>query len=64
MSTMYAYAAEMTMQNIDVNKIASFLEIKGCPHNIAIEIAHLHELQRKAIIRKAAVWLFLKHYYL
>jgi|GEM_PF-3801453 curved DNA-binding protein CbpA len=60
MNTMYAYAAEMTMQNVDIEKIASFLESKGCPHNIATEIAHMNEAHRKAIVRKAASRLFLK----
>lgn len=58
--TMYEYATEMTMQNININKIASFLESKGCPRNIALAIAHLNENRRKAIVRKAASWLFIK----
>ena len=60
MSTMYAYAADMTLQNIGVEEIASFLESKGCPHSIAIEIAQSNEVYKKNTVRKAAGKLFVK----
>jgi len=57
---MYAYASEMTMKNIPSAQIASFLEGKGCPRNIAETIATSIESQRKTMVRKSAGLLFVK----
>jgi DnaJ-domain-containing protein 1 len=60
MNTMYAYATEMTMNNIKSKDIAEFLISKGCPNYIAQSIAISIESQRKSMIRKEASRLFLK----
>lgn len=60
MNTMYAYASEMTMRNISSDKISAFLVEKGCPASIAQSIAVSIEMQRKAMIRKAAGGQFIK----
>ena len=59
MESMYAYAAELTMQNIPWTRISEYLQSKGCPINIANTIALSIEMHRKAMVRKSAIHLFL-----
>lgn len=60
LNTMYAYASEMTMNNISSRDIAKFLRDKGCPDTIAQSIAVSLEKQRKAMVRNEAKALLVK----
>ncbi|NJL70925.1 MAG: J domain-containing protein [Candidatus Competibacteraceae bacterium] len=60
MRMMYAYAAEMTMRNVNYKDVAQFLVSKGCPSGVATTIAVSIETERKQMIRKQARSLLLK----
>jgi curved DNA-binding protein CbpA len=54
MNEMYALAIELTMQNVGWKDIAAELEKRGCPADVAADIARKIEKRRKAVIRGTA----------
>jgi hypothetical protein len=56
---MIQLAYELTTQNVRWSRIAEALKKRGCPNNIADNIARGAEIQRKSVVRKSAGRAFL-----
>lgn len=59
MQQMLQLAYELTLQNIPLNRIAQALISRGCPSNVAYEIAAKVERERKGHMRSSGSKLFL-----
>lgn len=60
MREMYGLATELTMQNVDWRDIARELSRRGCPEDVAADIARKMEAGRKAMIRGRAKTYFVR----
>lgn len=60
MNEMYALAIELTMQNVGWRDVARELVRRGCPEQVAADIAWKIETQRKATVRVRAAPYFLR----
>jgi len=60
MNEMYMLAVELTMQNVGWRDIAAELERRGCPAQVAADIARKIETRRKATVRGNAAPYFVR----
>lgn len=60
---MLGLAAELTLQNIPWSRIVPELIGRGCPENVATQIAQGVENQRKEAVRKAAEKAFIRAFF-